>query len=75
MGVLERDPNAFKNKLEMVGGEQLELAYSKGCNCKKTKCFKKYCECYSSGVKCTYLCNCEGCLNGGENSYKEEGAM
>jgi hypothetical protein len=28
-------------------------------------CTKKYCECVLSGVKCTYLCKCENCMNGG----------
>ena len=69
--VLERDPNAFHNKLEIVGGEQTSLAYKRGCNCKNTKCFKKYCECFRAGVECTYLCNCENCLNGGENAYQK----
>ena len=28
----------------------------KGCNCKRSKCEKKYCDCFSIGVKCG-----EGC--------------
>ena len=32
------------------------------CTCKKTRCIKKYCECFSSGVLC-YNCKCENCLN------------
>ena len=64
--VLEKDPDAFRNKkmLERVG-EEAELALKKGCNCKKTNCVKKYCECYFTGVKCSYLCGCENCMNGG----------
>ena len=35
----------------------------KRCNCKKSNCRKKYCECYNSGFACGPLCNCIGCLN------------
>lgn len=40
------------------------MAHNRGCNCKKTLCKKKYCECYGAGVKCSSLCRCEGCQNG-----------
>jgi len=32
------------------------------CTCKKTRCIKKYCECFSSGILC-YNCKCENCEN------------
>lgn len=25
----------------------------KACNCKKSQCQKKYCECYNAGVSCS----------------------
>ena len=33
------------------------------CNCTKSNCLKKYCECYKMGKECGNLCRCIGCLN------------
>ncbi|XP_020093119.1 protein tesmin/TSO1-like CXC 7 [Ananas comosus] len=35
----------------------------KGCNCKKTSCLKKYCDCFQGGIGCSLLCKCEDCQN------------
>ena len=35
------------------------------CTCKKSKCQKKYCECFNAGVKCSENCECSGCENHG----------
>ena len=40
-----------------------EKRHFKGCNCKKSNCQKKYCECFQQGVMCTDLCKCEICKN------------
>ncbi|KAF2302552.1 hypothetical protein GH714_037697 [Hevea brasiliensis] len=37
--------------------------HKRGCNCKKSKCLKKYCECYQARVGCSNGCRCEGCNN------------
>ncbi|XP_010250000.1 PREDICTED: uncharacterized protein LOC104592360 isoform X2 [Nelumbo nucifera] len=37
--------------------------HKRGCNCKKSMCLKKYCECYQAGVGCSDGCRCEGCKN------------
>ena len=34
------------------------------CTCKKSQCKKKYCECFSAGLKCSEECECLGCENG-----------
>ena len=34
-----------------------------GCNCKKSKCQKKYCDCFSNGLACSEKCKCLGCVN------------
>lgn len=38
----------------------------RGCRCKRSRCLKKYCECYGVGLKCGENCICEECQNGNE---------
>jgi hypothetical protein len=33
------------------------------CNCTKSNCMKKYCECYKQGMSCNSLCRCLDCSN------------
>ncbi|XWS27203.1 hypothetical protein CRYUN_Cryun26dG0094800 [Craigia yunnanensis] len=37
--------------------------HKRGCNCKRSMCLKKYCECYQANVGCSVGCRCEGCKN------------
>ncbi|XP_039045432.1 protein tesmin/TSO1-like CXC 3 isoform X1 [Hibiscus syriacus] len=37
--------------------------HKRGCNCKRSSCLKKYCECFQGGVGCSPSCRCEGCKN------------
>ncbi len=38
-----------------------------GCNCKKTGCSKKYCDCFKYGLTCGPACKCTDCQNGKES--------
>ena len=38
------------------------IAHAAGCGCKRTRCLKKYCECFCAGTWCGDKCKCENCL-------------
>ena len=50
---------------------QLAAKKKKGCNCKKSNCLKKYCECYNDGLGCNEICKCEDCKNNKQNNFSK----
>lgn len=44
----------------------------KGCNCPKSKCLMKYCECFNHDIKCSPLCTCVDCHNKDEEIVMPE---
>ena len=53
---IEKNPIAIKLNLQKV-------SKTNGCNCIKSNCLKKYCECYKAGLLCTNSCRCRICDN------------
>jgi len=55
---------------EGVRYENIEEVSDRSCTCSKTECLKLYCECFSKGFTCNYMCRCANCKN--NENFPEE---
>lgn len=65
--------NAFKqDNLEKINYDKKEISNQKTqrviCNCTKSYCMKKYCECFKQSLNCNSLCRCIECKNKNYNN-------
>ncbi len=72
---MDKFPYSSKNKEEESIPEETRRGSEIICNCTRSKCLKKYCECYKAGIKCKENCRCRDCKNGYPNILLMDNTM
>ena len=55
--------NVEEKALYPLINNQINNNNNQRCNCTKSNCMKKYCECFKQGLSCNSLCRCMACKN------------
>lgn len=65
--IVLKDPECYQRRvlfLKKASGISIETKDIKiSCNCKRTQCKKKYCDCLKAGLSCGASCTCVECRN------------
>jgi hypothetical protein len=66
--IIQEEEKMYNNQKEKEINIQQNLCHDNKsqaivCNCTKSKCMKKYCECYKMNIDCGSLCRCIDCQN------------
>ncbi|CBK21727.2 uncharacterized protein [Blastocystis hominis] len=59
--LIQRDPHVFEP--HVVWDTPATRTNLRGCRCQKTRCVKKYCDCFQNGICCGPNCRCVDCKN------------
>lgn len=70
----------LENRLGATSPSQIDLFHREevttmGCNCKKTKCLKLYCQCFAVKIYCGTNCRCMACRNTPQNENERQDAI